>query len=119
MYYAFLTHLLCKHTMALHYDNGYPVDPRLSAVKFKRKRPAGRPKKIGPALAREPPETVGAEGGVREHGDDEDAGGRPEDTAVGDGGHLHFEGGRSSQEDETSGVSSQEDETEELNWDLI
>ena len=93
MYYAFLTHLLCKHTMALHYDNGYPVDPRLSAVKFKRKRPAGRPKKIGPALAREPPETVGAEGGVREHGDDEDAGG--------------------------SGVSSQEDDPEELNWDLI
>ena len=43
--------------MGLTYDRvpQFPVDPRLSSVNFKRKRPVGRPRNIGPALSKTPP----------------------------------------------------------------
>ena len=63
---------LCKHTMALTFDRtDFPVDPRLNAVKFKR-RQRGRPKSIGLALTREPE----AEPAGGEEQDAEPGGGR-------------------------------------------
>ena len=43
--------------MALVYDRNkeFPIDPRLNPLRFKRKRPVGRPKKLGLALTREQP----------------------------------------------------------------
>ena len=43
--------------MALVYDwkKEFPIDPRLNPLRFKRKRPLGRPKKLGLALTREQP----------------------------------------------------------------
>ena len=43
--------------MALVYDRKkeFPIDPRLNPLRFKRKRPVGRPKKLGLALTREQP----------------------------------------------------------------
>ena len=43
--------------MALLYDRKkeFPIDPRLNPLRFKRKRPVGRPKKLGLALTREQP----------------------------------------------------------------
>ena len=48
---------LCPEAMALTYDRNpeFPVDPRLSTVVFKRKRPVGRPRAPGLALSRTPP----------------------------------------------------------------
>ena len=47
---------LCHHTMALTYDRNkeFPIDPRLNAFQFTKQK-AGRPKKHGLALTREPP----------------------------------------------------------------
>ena len=43
--------------MALVYDRKkeFPVDPGLNPLRFKRKRPVGRPKRLGLALTKEPP----------------------------------------------------------------
>ena len=51
---------LCRHTLALVYDRNkdFPVDPRLDAVRFTRKRKVGRPKALGSALTRETPLVV-------------------------------------------------------------
>ena len=51
---------LCKHTLGLVYDRkkDFPVDPRITAVRFIRKRKAGRPRNLRPALTREPPLVV-------------------------------------------------------------
>ena len=48
---------LCPEAMALTYDRNpeFPVDPRLSTVVFKRKRPVGRPRAPGLALSKTPP----------------------------------------------------------------
>ena len=48
---------LCAESIGLTYDRvpQFLVDPRLSSVNFKRKRPVGRPKNIGPALSKTPP----------------------------------------------------------------
>ena len=51
---------ICKHTMALMYDNDwFPVDDRLRSKKLnKRKRGAGRPAKVKPALNKTPPRNM-------------------------------------------------------------
>ena len=51
---------MCKHTLALVYDRkkDFPVDERMTAVRFTRKRKAGRPGKLKPALTRETPLVV-------------------------------------------------------------
>ena len=51
---------MCRHTLALVYDRNkdFPVDPRLDAVRFTRKRKVGRPKALGSALTRETPLVV-------------------------------------------------------------
>ena len=48
---------ICCHSMALVYDRKkeFTIDPRLNPLRFKRKRPVGRPKKLGLALTMEQP----------------------------------------------------------------
>ena len=64
---------LDKHCMALNFDReNFPIDPRLRAVKFgKRKRGAGRPALVGPALSKSPPKNIVVEDPYIETSQDE------------------------------------------------
>ena len=64
---------LDKHSMALNFDReNFPIDPRLRAVKFgKRKRGAGRPALVGPALSKSPPKNIVVEDRYIETSQDE------------------------------------------------
>lgn len=97
-------------------NKNFPVDPRLDAVRFNRRRGPGKPKKSGNARTIEPP-LVGPQpaGQALMEEETDGAGGREEP----DEGEVEVPqgdwGGRCQLE---PGSSNDDEDAEELNWDL-